>query len=162
MRYMHQFTLHATLEEVAHFHRLSSSMARITPPPIRTQMHHSPEVLSSGSQIQFTLWMGPIPIEWHALIENVEPTGFVDRQVEGPFASWVHRHIFVPKSPGWTTVIDVVEAELHPDLIKRLIGFSMWLGLPALFAYRAWKTQHVLYRRRARVSPTLAAETKSV
>ena len=93
--------------------------------------------------MSFTLWMGPLPMHWTARIEQVGPTGFIDRQLQGPFATWVHRHIFVPRDKG-TTVIDFVEAELSRDPFWRMAGLSMWLGMPVLFEYRAWKTKRIL------------------
>jgi len=146
MRYSHHFTVAAPLDEVAQFHRYSASMAEITPPPILVRMHAAPDVLQDGDEMSFTLWTGPIPIRWIARIEQVEPTGFIDRQLAGPFARWVHRHIFVPNGDDSTTVIDVVGAELHRDPFWRTVGLSMWAGLPMLFAYRGWKTKRTLER----------------
>lgn len=146
MRYSQHFTIAASLDEVAWFHRRASSMAEITPPPILVRMHDAPNVLQDGDEMSFTLWTGPIPIRWTARIEQVGPTGFIDRQLAGPFARWIHRHIFVPTGDDTTTVIDVIEAELHSDPFWRLVGLSMWAGLPMLFAYRGWKTKRVLAR----------------
>ena len=56
------------------------------------QIQDGPEILCSGDELRFTLWLGPLPIRWHAAIESVSDSGFADRQIEGPFAHWVHRH----------------------------------------------------------------------
>ena len=98
--------------------------------------------------MSFTLWTGPIPIHWTASIDYSGPTGFVDRQISGPFREWTHRHIFVP-GDGSTTVLDVVEAKLRRHPMWFAIGSSMWLGLPALFGYRAWMTKRLLGGKRA-------------
>lgn len=144
MNFTHWFTVDAELRDVADFHRQSASMGRITPPPIVTRVHSAPAELSDGDEMAFTLWIGPIPLKWTARIENVTPSGFVDRQLSGPFGKWIHRHVFVPAGDGRTAVVDVIEAELDRRPFWALTGLSMWIGMPFLFAYRGWKTRRLL------------------
>ncbi|MEZ4710842.1 MAG: hypothetical protein R3A44_26830 [Caldilineaceae bacterium] len=144
MKYTHKFEVRAPLAAVVDFHQRARSMAAITPPPIITQMHHAPEILVDGAEMAFTLWLGPLPIRWRARIEQEHGASFVDRQLSGPFAKWVHRHTFQEVEAGRTTVIDEIEAELKPSWLWKLIGLSMWLNLPVLFAYRGWKTRRLL------------------
>ncbi len=94
----------------------------------------------------FTLWLGPLPVPWTARIEDVSPTGFVDRQVSGPFAAWRHRHSYRAITPTVTEVVDQIEATLRAHIWWGPIGLGMWLTLPLLFAYRAWKTRRLLER----------------
>jgi ligand-binding SRPBCC domain-containing protein len=93
--FTHRFTVRASLSSVAEFHRHASSMAAITPPPVIVRIHHAPDVLTEGSQMEFTMWLGPLPLYWKAIIEDVSENGFVDRQLKGPFAAWQHRHTFI-------------------------------------------------------------------
>ncbi len=144
MRYAHRFVVKAPLAVVADFHRRSASMGAITPPPIRVRIHVAPETLQEGDRMDFTLWLGPLPIRWVAQIEQTTPNSFVDRQLSGPFATWVHRHTFTAVDDETTAVIDEVDATLHPNAFWKLIGVGMWLGLPLLFAYRGWKTRRIL------------------
>lgn len=144
MRYSHRFTVQAPLSAVADFHRRSESMGAITPPPIRARIHAAPEILKEGDRMDFTLWLGPFPIRWVAQIEQVTPEGFVDRQLVGPFTTWVHRHTFAAIDEETTVVIDEIDATLHPNWLWKLVGLGMWLGLPILFAYRGWKTRSIL------------------
>lgn len=144
MKYTHRFRVAAPPHAVAEFHSRSSSMGAITPPPVLAIIHQAPEILGEGDSMHFTLWLGPIPVRWHARIENVTPLGFQDRQISGPFAKWIHRHIFVPLADGSTEVVDEIEAELADSWWKRLLGIGMWLNLPILFTYRAWKTRRLL------------------
>jgi ligand-binding SRPBCC domain-containing protein len=144
MRYHHSFRVRAPLAAVADFHAQSASMVAITPSPVVVQIHQAPARLNEGDEMDFTLRLGPLPIRWVAHIENGEGTGFVDRQLAGPFARWVHHHRFIPVDTTTTTVIDEVEASLHPHPFWRLIGLGMWLSLPLLFAYRGWKTKRLL------------------
>lgn len=144
LRYQHQYTLSAPVAAVADFHSQPTSMAAITPPPIIVRVHQAPALLGEGAEMDFTLWFGPLPLRWLARIEQVTPISFVDRQVRGPFARWVHHHIYVPINPTTTRVIDRVEAQLAHNWFWKLTGLGMWMGMPLLFAYRAWRTRRLL------------------
>lgn len=144
MIYRHRFIVHAPLATVTRFHALSTSMAAITPPPVIVRLHAAPEQLTDGAEMDFTLWMLLFPIRWLARIEQVTPDGFTDRQVRGPFASWEHRHSFQPIDKMSTQVHDEVIAALSKHPGWWLVGLGMWLSMPALFAYRGWKTRRVL------------------
>ncbi len=144
MAFRHEFTVAAPRESVAHFHRRRQSLVEITPPPIIVQIQEGPEILSTGDELRFTLWLGPFPIRWHAAIEAVSEVGFADRQISGPFAHWVHRHTFIASGDSLTTVRDEIKYAYKRHLIWGVVGRLFVLGLPVLFAYRAWKTKRLL------------------
>jgi uncharacterized protein (TIGR01777 family) len=146
-RYKHRFQVHAPLDEVAEFHSRSSSLTEITPPPTKIIVHQAPPLLDEGDQMDFTVKLGPLPIRWVARIENMRPTGFVDRQLRGPFHRWVHQHTFEPLNETTTTVIDEIEFSLHGHPWQKIVGLNMVLSLPVLFAYRGWKTRSLLENR---------------
>ncbi len=147
MIYRHVFCVRAPLAAVADFHRRSGSLSAITPPPIVMRVHRAPQVLGEGDEMDFTLWLGPLPVRWVARIEQISEAGFVDRQVRGPFRRWEHRHTFVPLDEMTTEVHDEVQAEPGDGLFWKLVSLAMWLGLPLLFAYRGWRTRRLLGRR---------------
>ena len=62
MKYHHRFRVKAPLSGVAAFHQQQASLASITPPPIRVELHRIPEPFASGGVMDFTLWFGPLPI----------------------------------------------------------------------------------------------------
>lgn len=144
MKYSHRFWVKSPLSNVREFHARSTSMGAITPPPVIVRVHQAPLSLQEGDQMDFTLWLGPLPIRWLACIEKVTPDGFVDRQVRGPFRHWVHRHRFIPSGERGTEVSDEVEVELSHHPLWALVGFGMWASLPLLFAFRGWKTRRIL------------------
>jgi ligand-binding SRPBCC domain-containing protein len=144
MTYRHAFRVRASLSEVACFHSAPSSMAVITPPPVVVRFQQAPAQMSEGEEIRFTLWMGPLPVRWTARIEALSPTGFTDRQVRGPFRTWVHRHTFLPLDENVTEVRDEVTVALRRHLLWGPVGLLMQLSLPLLFAYRGWKTRRTL------------------
>jgi ligand-binding SRPBCC domain-containing protein len=144
MKYLHRFRVKAPLSRVADFHQQSAGMSAITPPPIRVQLQRVPAALSSGGEMEFTLWFGPLPIHWVARIEDVSESGFTDRLISGPFSKWVHRHSFVRVDDHTTEVIDQISLQLKPHPFWGLVGLGFRCGLPALFAYRTWKTRRLL------------------
>ena len=152
MKFQHRFQVKAPLAAVADFHRHSASMGAITPPPIIVRLHHAPPVLQSNDEMAFTLWMGPVPLHWVARMEEVTPTGFVDRQLRGPFQLWVHRHTFRPVSPEVTEVIDEIDIAFSDAWLWKVVGWGMYLNLPLLFAYRGWQTKRLLEKNKPAVA----------
>lgn len=144
MEFKSQFTVRATIESVRTFHHSASSLRAITPPIIPMTSVEAPDPLTDGAELAFTLWMGPIPVRWTAQIEDSQPHGFVDRQLNGPFASWSHEHSFIPIDERSTRVDDHVTYQLKSNPVWWLLGGSMALGLPLLFRYRAYKTKQIL------------------
>jgi ligand-binding SRPBCC domain-containing protein len=133
---------------VAAFHSDSQALKKLTPPPIVMQPRRV-EPLAEGSVSQFVLWLGPLPVRWTARHRQVGPDGFVDEQEEGPFKGWVHHHQYEALTADQSLVTDEIEAELSGQPHRWLIGAGMWLGLPILFAYRAWRTRRELARMAA-------------
>jgi ligand-binding SRPBCC domain-containing protein len=144
MIYRHRFQVRAPLEQVVEFHHRSASMAAITPPPIIIRMRGAPAILAESDEMDFTMWLGPLPVRWLARIEAVSTHGFTDRQLRGPFAEWVHRHSFAEVDEQTSEVADEITTRLRPHLAWWLVGLGMQLGLPILFAYRKWKTRRIL------------------
>lgn len=134
----------APLAEVDRFHRRAATLAVLTPTALGLRLDQGPDTLNEGDEVAFTFWLGPLRVRWRALIEEVSSTGFIDRQVEGPFERWVHRHSFRPVDGEATEVIDQVEAELRRHPVWATAGLSMWVFLPVMFAYRGWETRKLL------------------
>jgi len=137
--YRHSFTVNAPLLAVAEFHKDTHALRQLTPPPLIVQFNNV-EPLREGSLADFTMWAGPVPVRWVAVHSHVtEQNGFVDSQNRGPFRSWRHHHYFRAVNAQATEVVDKIEAE-YGNMISRF----MWLNLPVLFAYRAWRTKAAL------------------
>ncbi len=141
MKVQHRFTVNAPRTAVSAFHQDSRALRLLTPPPIWVQFHQV-EPLAEGSVADFTMWLGPLPVRWTAVHTQVSPHGFTDTQQRGPFQFWRHQHTFQELNAWSTGVIDEIEAE-PGNLISRF----MWLTLPMLFAYRAWRTKRALQKR---------------
>jgi ligand-binding SRPBCC domain-containing protein len=145
MKYRHRFEVAAPLAAVADFHAQSASLGEITPPPAVVQLRRAPARLDEGDEMEFSIWLGPLPMHWLARIEDVRPTGFTDRQLQGPFRHWVHRHNFVPVDETTTAVVDEIDFGLRRHPWWGLLGLGMGLSLPLIFAYRGWKTRRLVH-----------------
>jgi ligand-binding SRPBCC domain-containing protein len=141
------FTVDAPLAAVRDFHRDTSALKRLTPPPTIVQLH-SIEPLAEGSVSEFTLWLGPLPLRWKAVHRNVSERGFTDVQASGPAAKWEHTHSFVPLTEGRTEIREHIEYEHKRGfwgLVTRALfsGASLWF----MFGYRRWVTRRALASR---------------
>ena len=142
--FTHRFRVNAPLERVSAFHSDSRALKMLTPPPIIVTFHHL-EPLGEGSLADFTMWFGPIPTRWRAVHSAVDPQrGFTDTQESGPFAYWQHCHTFTPIDENTTLVEDTIQAQSGKHVFYGLVSRLMWLTLPLLFAYRAWRTRRAV------------------
>ncbi|MDH7490599.1 MAG: hypothetical protein QHH80_13980 [Anaerolineae bacterium] len=142
MRYRHVFRVEAPLPAVVALHTQPSTLKSLTPLPIR--FHSAPEPVREGDEVAMTVWLGPIPARWTLRVETMGPFGFVDRQISGPFRRWTHRHTFMAAGVAATDIVDEIELALRPHVLWAPLGLLMFLGLPLLFAFRAWKTRILL------------------
>lgn len=144
MRFRRAFEVAAPQAAVAEFHRGAAGFRALRPPLVPMRLHGAPERLAAGDEMDFTMWLGPLPVRWVARIEETGPGGFVDRQIRGPFASWLHRHRFEARGAARTLVVDEIEARLRRHPIWGPAGWLLWAGLPPLFAWRAFRTRRLL------------------
>jgi ligand-binding SRPBCC domain-containing protein len=146
--YTHNFQVRAPIERVAEFHRDTRALKQLTPPPLIVQFNEV-QPLDEGSVADFTMWLGPFPIHWVASHSDVETSkGFTDTQIDGPFDHWVHRHSFASLEENLTEVKDHIQARPGKGFLRGLVSRFMWLNLPILFAYRAWRTKQAVEAKR--------------
>ncbi len=144
----YKFTVQAPLEAVRDFHRDTSALKKLTPPPTIVQLHQI-EPLAEGSVSRFTLWVGPLPLRWKAVHRNVSERGFTDVQSEGPARKWEHTHTFTPLSAGVTEIQEHIEYEHKRGfwgIVTRILFARPNLYL--MFSYRKLVTRWNLRRPR--------------
>ena len=144
----YRFRVHASLQAVRDFHRDTSALKRLTPPPTIVQLHDI-EPLGEGSISRFTLWFGPLPLRWKAIHRGVSDQGFTDVQAEGPAKKWEHTHTFVPVAAKTTEIHEHIEYEHQQGfwgIVTRILFARPNLFL--MFTYRKCATRW--YLRRAR------------
>jgi ligand-binding SRPBCC domain-containing protein len=142
--------VNAPLAAVVDFHRRPTGLRLLSPPPIVVRLLGWSDLDGSGHShgssalMRFTIGIGPARVPWTARIEWESASGFTDRMIAGPFASWTHRHRFVSLGANLTEIRDEITAELLPELAGGLLGRAIWSGLPILFAYRRYRTRQLL------------------
>ncbi|MBI5929008.1 MAG: SRPBCC family protein [Chloroflexi bacterium] len=131
----------ATVEAVWAFHEHPKAFKRLTPPPVFIQVLHNTLTSLKNGEVEFNMWIGPVPIRWVARHEpGPIETSFIDRQLKGPLATWEHQHI-LQRVDGGVMLIDHITLAHKP-------GWRGWLsrlffdGLPLrlLFFYRHRRT----------------------
>ncbi len=87
---------------------------------------------------------------------------FADRQVEGPFASWYHRHLFLDDGEGGTLLRDELEYRPPLGVVGRLLaGGLLESKLQKMFDYRHETTRRIVesgdFLRPSAAGPTTQA-----
>ena len=137
-----------TVQALMDFHADAAALKMLTPPPIFVQMKRDERTSLTDGDLYFTLWMGPIPVRWHAQ-HQPGPTAasFADEMIDGPLAYWRHVHRF-DATPDGAELTDMVTLAHRPGwrgVLTRLI----YDGLPLriLFIYRHFRTRLALRRQ---------------
>lgn len=94
-----------SMDEAWTFFSTASNLATITPPEldfrILTDLNGAPEIYE-GMLINYKVkpLLG-IPVKWQTQITKVnKPFSFTDKQLTGPYRSWIHSHYFIEKKNG--------------------------------------------------------------
>jgi ligand-binding SRPBCC domain-containing protein len=145
----HRSRFPAPVEALRAFHENPDALALLTPPPLVVQTLRDTRTSLVEGDLVFRMWFGPLPVRWHARHEP-GPTAlsFVDRMVDGPMATWVHEHIFIPTggpTGGGAELVDRVTLAHKPGwrgALTRL--FFDGVPLRLLFRYRHWRIRLAL------------------
>lgn len=126
------------LREVFAFFERPENLARITPPWMSfVTLTPSPVRMAEGSQIDYAIRLLGFRVRWTSVITAYEPPHrFEDKQLKGPYKSWVHRHEFMEKEGG-TLVIDHVAYDVGYGIFGWLIDwlYVRW-SLNKIFDFR--------------------------
>lgn len=134
--------LPASAREAFEWHLRPGALRRLMPPweNARVVRGAGPtERLEKGARQTIRLRVGPVSVDWIAEIADVQPdrTFFVDRQVEGPFKTWTHRHVVAADGRGESSLTDSIEYALPIGRLGSLFGGRVAKRkLERMFAWR--------------------------
>ena len=137
----------APADEVFAYHARPGAFRRLAPPWQKLEIVEDSGDVTSG-RVVFDVSFGPIKRRWVAEMGSAVPgRQFVDRQVEGPFASWEHVHRFVPLDERTSELIDHVEYSLPAGGLTDIVGEGpAGRTLSRLFRFRHERTRLDLER----------------
>ena len=138
----------APVDRLAAWHFHAGALDRLLPPWQRVQVESAVGGIADGSTVTLRIRQGPLAIRWLARHERVEPgRSFVDRQVKGPFASWVHEHRFLPHDESRSALEDHVTWRAPGGALGALLaGRLLSRDLERMFAWRHRRTANDLRR----------------
>jgi len=136
-------TIDARIETVFGFHEREDALQLLSPtfPPIR--IIQKTGGIEAGARVEIAVAF----IRWSALHTAYDRNRlFVDEQVRGPFAKWVHRHEFEDLGVS-TRLTDRVEFVLRGGpIVIAALGWVVRLGLNRIFAQRHKTTKRFCER----------------
>jgi len=147
MKYVRQTHIEASPEEVFAFHESPGAIEYLIPPWEKMKVVEASKSLQVGSRVILEgRLLGILPVRWVAEHTEYQPPHlFADRQVSGPFASWHHRHHFLPDGKGGTILRDEVELEPPMGIIGRLLGgWFIRQKLEKMFSWRQDTTRQLI------------------
>jgi ligand-binding SRPBCC domain-containing protein len=124
-------------EEVFAFFSHPANLGRITPPELNFRIVTPPPIeLRAGAVIDYRLGLFGVRFSWRTKITRWNPPfDFVDTQLRGPYAQWIHRHAFHDDGDG-TVITDEVRYRLPVPLVGALAWPIVRLQLARIFGYR--------------------------
>jgi ligand-binding SRPBCC domain-containing protein len=131
---------------LAQWHFRTGAIDRLLPPWERVEVLERPGAMADGAIARFRVKKFGAWVEWVARHHDVQPgRSFCDTQVSGPFASWDHRHSFLPKDEHSSMLEDRVEYRLPGGSIGSALGGGMVASdLERMFRWRHARTRHDL------------------
>jgi ligand-binding SRPBCC domain-containing protein len=139
----------ANIEEVFEFHLNLENLLRVSPEDAHLQIFHAPPKLEKGARVGLFVKIGPITTTMETIVEEIDPPHkFVDRQVGGFFASWIHTHLFEKITDTKTRLTDRIEYSLPGGVLGNLVAGGIAQDkIEELFRHRAMMTKKLLEKK---------------
>ena len=131
--------------EVFDFFAGAENLERITPPELGFEITTKlPIRMGAGTLIDYRLRLFGVPFRWRTRISHWEPgNAFIDEQISGPYARWVHTHTF-HDAGGGTLVRDEVRYRLPLFPFGEVAYPLVRLQVRRIFDYRARRLRELL------------------
>ncbi len=130
--------INAPVEEVFKWHSRPGALERLSPPWDPVRVIERKGGIDKGARVVLEMKAGPFSYKWTAEHTDYEENSmFRDRQVRGPFSSWVHTHRFEPDGIEDSFFEDRIDYALPFYPFGNLIGVpSVKAKLARIFKYR--------------------------
>jgi ligand-binding SRPBCC domain-containing protein len=132
--FVKELVVQAPVATVFAFHERDDALPRLSPPFPPMRVVSRAGGIRTGARVELRIG----PIRWLALHTDYRQNElFVDEQIAGPFASWVHRHEFEALGPHTTRLTDRVAFELPGGpVVNAIFGqLAAWSLIP-MFRFR--------------------------
>lgn len=150
----YETVIKTTVEDLWNFHASVAALEALTPPQKQAEIIGTDLEVREGAVHKIRSKQFGVPLEWHALIEQVTPpspltpyAAFVDSALKSPFKSWRHEHRFEPHAEG-ALLVDNLEYSLPFGPFGVIANFLfVQRELDNLFAFRHKKTKSLLEKQ---------------
>lgn len=132
-------------DQIFPFFSDARNLEKITPPWLSFCVRSvAPEPIVAGTLIQYQLRVHGVPFRWTTKITEWNPPhSFVDVELSGPYAQWIHTHRFEPRDGG-TRMMDRVEYALPFGLLGSLAHVLLVKrDVERIFDYRRQKIAEI-------------------
>lgn len=143
-----QSRIDAPVKELFNWHNRSRSFERLSPPWEKIRVLEKHGGAHDGGRVVFEVRQGPFRRRWVAVHgDYIEGTQFVDEQVQGPFAKWVHTHRMLPETETTSLLNDRIEYRAPLGFLGEAVaGGYIRKKLERAFSFRHTRTQNDLKR----------------
>ncbi|MCW3083386.1 MAG: hypothetical protein JWP12_752 [Bacteroidetes bacterium] len=126
------------IAEVFDFFSKAENLDKITPPDMQLRIiSPQPIIIQKGTLIDYKIKVSGIPFKWQTLISEWNPPyRFIDKQLKGPYNTWIHEHTFEERN-GKTYMKDYVQFRSPGFFLEPLINkLFVEKKIKAIFEFR--------------------------
>ncbi len=134
--FLRESNFEVPVDTLRDFHFARGAFETLSPPWEKAELVSEAHPIRDGARATIRIWIGPFSKIWIAEHE-LHDDGFTDRQIEGPFKSWEHRHIFTSTSEETSCLTDSIHYELPGGFLGDFFGNPfVERKLDRMFRYR--------------------------
>lgn len=135
--------------EVFEFFLDPNNLSKVSPPQLQLEGLKTDVPLKEGSEFSFRAKSGLFRFRWRGRVVKLEaPRIVIDEQIEGPFQSFRHVHLF-RDLVDHTMVIDLVEYKPSFGVLGRLINvMSLQSRMEQMLEYRHARLKELFAKKK--------------